>query len=363
MALRLIEVILPHNMKTTLEEALSDEKLPILNIWIQPLFGIWEKPVRGIWEKSFSENLLMIKILLPAEDAEGVLDFLAERFSDEDHFRIVLLPVVASLPRYNSEVEAIPIVSDTEAYEDQIEKPSKSKHKRISREELYEEVNKTTDISWIFLFMVILSSIVAAVGVMQDNVAVIIGAMVIAPLLGPNVALSLASLLGDWDLGRRALEAIILGIVTAIVVSFFLGFVLPVNPDSSEIASRTSVGLGDVALALAAGCAGALAFTTGVSATLIGVMVAVALLPPLVTSGLLMGSGHESLATGAVLLFTANLICVNLAGVITFFAQGIGPAGWLNAKKAKKSTWAAILIWLLMLTVLVTIIISQEGWG
>jgi hypothetical protein len=94
------------------------------------------------------------------------------------------------------------------------------------------------------------------------------------------------------------------------------------------------VGLGDIAVALASGCAGALAFTTGVSATLIGVMVAVALLPPLVTFGLLLGGGNLDLATGALSLFLMNLICVNLAGVATFLVQGIRPASWWEKDQA-----------------------------
>ena len=98
------------------------------------------------------------------------------------------------------------------------------------------------------------------------------------------------------------------------VLSVIIGVLLQVNPASPEMASRNAVGMGDIVVALASGCAGALAFTTGVSATLIGVMVAVALLPPLVTFGLLLGGGHPAPAMGALSLFLVNLICVNLAG-------------------------------------------------
>jgi len=183
---------------------------------------------------------------------------------------------------------------------------------------------------------------------------------VIAPLLGPNVSFSLATILGDGNLARRALKANLVGIVTAIAISYLLGSVLSVDPATPEIASRTVVGLGEIALALASGSAGALAFTTGVSATLIGVMVAVALLPPLVTFGLLMGSGHESLAWGAILLFVANFISVNLSGVATFLAQGIRPLGWLEAKRAKRTSIVAIALWVLMLAVLVAIILRSQ---
>ncbi|WP_316967012.1 DUF389 domain-containing protein [Candidatus Methanocrinis natronophilus] len=138
--------------------------------------------------------------------------------------------------------------------------------------------------------------------------------------------------------------------------SYDLGSFLQVDPGGSEIASRTVVGLGDVALA--SGSAGALAFTTGVSATLIGVMVAVALLPPLVAFGLLMGSGNESLAWGAMLLFVANFIAINLSGVATFLAQGIRPQRWSQAKRAKRASIAAMVLWILMLAHLVYIILG-----
>ena len=88
---------------------------------------------------------------------------------------------------------------------------------------------------------------------------------------------------------------------------------------------------------IASGSAGALALTTGVSATLIGAMMAVALLPPLVTFGLLLGGAHPALAMGALSLFLMNLICVNLAGMTTFLVQGIHPATWWEKDRAAKS--------------------------
>ena len=136
-----------------------------------------------------------------------------------------------------------------------------------------------------------------------------------------------------------------------------IGVLVHVNPASPEVASRNAVGLGDIAVALASGSAGALAFTTGVSATLIGVMVAVALLPPLVTFGLLLGGGQPVLAMGALSLFLMNLICVNLAGVMTFLAQGIRPAIWWEKDRAAKATRVAIGLWAALLAALVGMIL------
>ncbi len=136
------------------------------------------------------------------------------------------------------------------------------------------------------------------------------------------------------------------------VLSVIIGVLLQINPASPEIASRDGMGMGDIVVALASGAAGALAFTTGVSATLIGVMVAVALLPPLVAFGLLLGGRHPTLAMGALSLFLMNLICVNLSGVATFLVQGIRPATWWEQGRAVKATRIAIVLWVVLLAAL-----------
>lgn len=205
--------------------------------------------------------------------------------------------------------------------------------------------------------MVVLSTIVAAVGLYYNSVAIIIGAMVIAPLLGPNMALALATTLGDLTLLRHAALTILVGTVTTMVLAVIFGMLLQADPTAPEMESRNGVGLGDIAVALASGAAGALAFTTGVSAALIGVMVAVALLPPLVAFGLLLGGGHAALAMGALSLFLMNLICVNLAGVTTFLIQGIRPTTWWEKDRAVKSTRIAIVLWTFLLAALAGMIL------
>ena len=199
--------------------------------------------------------------------------------------------------------------------------------------------------TWIYLITVALATVVAAIGLIRSDVAVVIGAMVIAPLLGPNIGLSFGATLGDLALIRRSLLALGLGIVVALALAAGIGFALHVDPSLPGMAARTQVGLGDVALALVAGVAGALAFTTGVSAALIGVMVAVALLPPLVTLGLLLGGGHPLAAAGAGILVLVNIAAINLASVVTFVAQGIRPRSWWEADRAKRARRIAIALW------------------
>jgi uncharacterized hydrophobic protein (TIGR00341 family) len=154
----------------------------------------------------------------------------------------------------------------------------------------------------------------------------------------------------------------VLGIIAALILAVFLGAILKIDPTAPSFISGSQVSLGDVLLALAAGSAAALSFTTGVLSALIGVMVAVALLPPLVMLGMLVGVGRWDMALGSLLLVLTNLICINLAGVITFLARGIRPLTWWEEKRAKKATRKAIAIWtLLLLLLVVVILLSQRG--
>jgi uncharacterized hydrophobic protein (TIGR00341 family) len=148
---------------------------------------------------------------------------------------------------------------------------------------------------------------------------------------------------------------------TALVLSLLLGFVVHVDPEVPELMSRARVDFADVALAAAAGSPGCLAYTSGLPTAIVGVMVAVALLPPLVATGLLAGAGYPSLALGALMLLITNVTCVNLAGVVTFLAQKVRPRTWWESERAKKATRLAITSWLAMLAVLLFVILF--AWG
>jgi uncharacterized hydrophobic protein (TIGR00341 family) len=324
MALRLIEMVLPEQDGMEIRALLKEHKT------------LDYRQIR------LPDGDVLVRILLDAEQSEAVLDLLGERYAGKEGNRVVILAVEATLPRAEPEPEPEP----------EQPAPQEKPPERISREELYEDIKDAAQCSRVYLTMVVLSTIVAAVGLYYNSVAIIIGAMVIAPLLGPNMALALATTLGDLTLLRRAFLTALAGIAVAMVLSMIIGLLLQVDPATPEIASRDGVGLGDLVVALASGAAGALAFTTGVSAILIGVMVAVALLPPLVAFGLLLGSGHAVLAMGALSLFLMNLICVNLAGVTTFLVQGIRPATWWEKDRASKATRIAIALWLAVLAAL-----------
>ncbi|MGR9107968.1 MAG: TIGR00341 family protein, partial [Gammaproteobacteria bacterium] len=330
MTLRLIEMVLPERSGEEVRELLAEQPLLELRLVNLP------------------EDEILVRILLEGEQSEAVLDLLEKKYSGQKGYRVVVLPVEATLPRAEPEE---PVATPEKP------PPEEKPPERIGREELYEDIKNGARCSRVYLSMAALSTVVAAVGLQHNSVAIIIGAMVIAPLLGPNVALSLGTTLGDLSLLRHALFTVMAGVAAVMALSTVIGVLVPVEPVVSEIASRTRVGLGDIAVALASGCAGVLAFTTGGSATLIGVMVAVALLPPLVTFGLLMGGGHWAPAVGALSLFLVNLICVNLSGVTTFLMQGMRPASWWEKDRALKATRIAIGLWVVLLAGLVGMIL------
>jgi uncharacterized hydrophobic protein (TIGR00341 family) len=308
---------------------------------------------------SGAENRIILQLLVRAEDSETIMDKFESAFSGIQGFRLVLIPVDVALPRPQNEKDT---PSPSQVPNDNGETKEKELQ-RISREELYNDINETLGLNRVFFALTILSSIVAAVGLLRNDVAIIIGAMVIAPLLGPNVAMALATTLGDLGLLRRAIITNLGGVGLVLLFSVLLGIILKIDPTIPAIAVRTNLGFSDLTLALAAGSAGTFAFTRGLAGAVIGVMVAVALMPPLVTLGMLLGSGQFALAFGAFLLVMANVICINLAGVATFLVQGVHPRTWWEKDRAKKSTRTAIITLCILLLVLAAVLYTTHLTG
>lgn len=289
----------------------------------------------------------VVRVVIPMDETEALTDELTDRFGKSDRYGVLIMSVEAMLP-----VPEEPDEQPEEADEEEDKLPAN----RVSREELYEDVSTAAQLSPVYLATVGLSTVVAAAGLMRGDVAVIIGAMVIAPLLGPTVAFALGLTLGDLSLSRLAAKTSAAAVAVAFALSVATGMFLPVDPEVGELAARTQVGLGDVAIAMAAGSAGSLAYTTGLPTAIIGVMVAVALLPPLVAAGLLLGAGHPELAAGSAVLTMVNFTCISLAAVATFLVRRVRPRTWWETEKAKRATRLAVLSWLFLLAVLVTLI-------
>lgn len=289
----------------------------------------------GVVEK---DGMQQMRMLVSDDKLQLVLDALQKLLAVQPTAHIVALPVDMSLPKPEEEERK----QEDAAIE--------------AREALYEEAEKGVRLDLDFVVLVVLSSLVAAIGLITNNVAVVIGAMVIAPLLGPNLALSLGTALGDLSLIRKSVQTLAAGILLAVAVSAGLGVFWSFDFKNHELMLRTVVGIDSIVLALASGAAAALSLTTGLSRMLVGVMVAVALLPPTVALGLMLGSGNMALAASAGLLLLVNIVCVNLASKIVFDIKGIRPLGLREKKKAKRAKVIYILGWLVTLFLLITLI-------
>ncbi len=321
--MRLVEVIAsPENL----------EKLPAI---------VSELDIKDFWPAGGKLDLAVYRILVEQEKSQQLLDALQGILGPDG--KIVLITPEAVLPHPEPSPEQTKSSSQT------------------TREELYEEVEKGARLTSNFMLLVALSTFVASIGMIKDNIAVVIGAMVIAPLLGPNIALALSTALGDTKLLWSAAKANFAGLGLAIAIAFVEGLLWPVSLASPELLARTDVGLDSIALALASGAAASLSLTTGLSSVLVGVMVAVALLPPAATLGLMLGSGQNELALGAGLLLAVNIVCVNLSAKLVFLVKGIKPRTWLTSEKARESSTVYLLIWLVSLAILTAIIVITRG--
>lgn len=224
------------------------------------------------------------------------------------------------------------------------------------REQLYQTIEQNARLNINYLVLVALSTIVATIGMVEDNVAIIIGGMVIAPLLGPNLALGLATALADLKLMKQSLIAGVAGVGLAVGLAMMIAWLVPIDITVNELASRTRVEMPAVVLALASGAAAALSVTTGIASVLVGVMVAVALLPPAAVFGIMLALGHFDLALGAGLLLAVNIVSVNLASKVVFFFKGIRPRKDEDQQNARRSLMVYFVIWGVTLALLVTAI-------
>ena len=281
-----------------------------------------------------------VRMLVADEARQTVLDALQNLLGASENARIIIQPVEAVLPR------PAPKTEDAD-----------SNGGGATREELYNAIEKDARLDRNFLILVFLSTVVAAIGLLENNVAVIVGAMVIAPLLGPNIALAFAATLGDRDLLLESLKTNLAGVALALVVSFLIGRFWQIDVPGTEILSRTTVGLDGIVLALASGAAAVLSLTSGIASALVGVMVAVALLPPTAALGMMLASGQPVLATGAALLLAANVVCVNLSANLVFLIKGVRPRTWLEKRKARQSAVWIVLFWLIALGVLLAAVV------
>lgn len=210
-----------------------------------------------------------------------------------------------------------------------------------------------------FALMLILSVGIASLGLSEDSTATIIGAMIIAPLGQPIIALGGAIALG-WRIQTfRMLGVIFLGVIGSLFVAYLISLTLPNLTPSQQILIRTSPDLRDLGIALMAGAAGAYGYyRSEYSTVLSGFAIAVALVPPLSVCGLMLEQKHFILASGSMLLFITNLIGVTISALLVFFLLGL--------KRQRNRRWfytGSIVIMLVGITILFPLALNYDKFS
>jgi len=309
-------------------------------------------------ETSGREYAAVATFPLPAGAVEPVLERLRAAGLERDAFTVVVAAETVVSDRFDELVER---------YE--TEEPDGD---RIAREEL---VARAHDLApeLRFVGLTTLSAVVATAGLLLNSAAVVVGSMVIAPLVGPAMATGVGTVVDEEELFRRgvALQAGG-GLLTVLSATLFaallnVGGVVPMDATAvlavPEVAERLAPDVLSLAVALAAGAAGALSLAGGVSTALVGVMIAAALVPPTAVVGIGIAWGRPEAVFGSAVLVLVNFLSVNLAVLAVLRLAGYGPSGWFReavATRAVRRRAAALLVGVLVLS---AVLVGITGAG
>lgn len=219
--------------------------------------------------------------------------------------------------------------------------------------DLFRSLRKDSEIHASYLVLMVLSTMLAAIGLYQSSTAVVIGAMLLAPLMAPIVSLAMGLLRHDTKLAASSLLTIFVGIIIALLAAMLISLLFPHNPVTPEMQARINPSLLDIGVAIVAGIAGAYTKSNrDILGSLAGVSIAVALVPPLAVAGIGLGMGDFEFFYLAFLLFFTNLVGITLAATLTFRILGFSPA--IRNKKG------VVIVALLLLVISIPLYFSYQ---
>lgn len=238
--------------------------------------------------------------------------------------------------------------------------------KEKEREDLgvYQVLSEGARPSIEYYLLTVLSCLIATAGLLQGSPAVIIGAMIVAPLMTPILAFSLGVIWGDVGLIRTALGSLLKGTILAVGISAGLSSLIPIAGYTGEILARTTPNLFDIIVAIASGLVGAYGNANRkISNTLVGIAIAVALMPPLCTVGIGVGRLDAAVASGAAVLFLINLVSISLAGALVFWIMKIHPSRADRARIKKRALYQIVLSVLILAAIAAPVgVYMREGY-
>lgn len=222
------------------------------------------------------------------------------------------------------------------------------KSKRVGedqRQQLQIELLEESLINVTYLILITGSCAIATFGLIANSTAVIIGAMIIAPLMLPIRSLAFGAMEGNVLLFRKGFTSVAMGTLLAVVLAWILGVIVGIPSFGSEVLSRSQPTLLDLGIAVAAGgISGYAKVQPKVSGSLAGTAIAVALMPPVCVIGLGLSQADWSLSLGAALLYLTNLLGITLSCMLTFLLNGYTPL-----REARKALlWAVALTSILL---------------
>lgn len=203
------------------------------------------------------------------------------------------------------------------------------------RAEIYQDASEGRQFDAIYFIMLVLACLIALLGLLLNSPAVIIGAMLISPLMGPILSCGLALTVADWALGKKAARNVAFSVAETILIATLATFLSPLKDATPEILARTNPNLMDLLIAFFSGAAGTLALCSRKSALMIlpGVAIATAVMPPLATAGYGLSTGQWGIAGGAFMLFFTNLTAIIISADIVFLLVGFRPERLANPQE------------------------------
>ena len=297
-------------------------------------------------ETSSREFTGVVSFPVPTSAVEPVLDRLHEVGIDEDAYTVVLDAETVISRRFDQ-------LEDRYAAEDS--------ESRISREELRTRADDLMSGPRTYAVLTVVSAVIATAGLLLDSPAVVVGSMVIAPLIGPAMAASVGTVLDDPELFVRGVKLQIVGLVLAIGSAAAFALVLrgtlliPPGIEVTEIPQvreRLAPDVLSLAVALGAGVAGVVSLATGVSSAIVGVMIAVALIPPAATVGIGIAWGLPTASLGSGVLLLVNVLSINLAALVVLWYAGYRPTEWFKLGETRRAFAKRIVVLAVAIAVL-----------
>jgi uncharacterized hydrophobic protein (TIGR00341 family) len=320
---RLVQVTVPRGKREAVFEALDEVGIDYV----------------ATDETSGREYTAIVHFPIPTEGVSDALDAIRSVGLSEDSYTVI--------------VDAETVISRKfDKLRDEYEN-DKANDDRIAREELVARAEELAPARGTYIVLSLVSTIVAAAGLLLNSPATVVGSMVIAPLLGPAMSASVGTVVDDQDLFRRGVRlqflGIVLSVVGAAVFAFFLRelHVVPPGLDVltlSEVRERLRPDFLSLVVALGAGIAGVFSLMTGVSSALVGVAIAVALIPPAASVGIGIAWGIPSLAIGSGVLVLVNTLSINLAALLVLWYSGYRPERFLYVPKVRSALLKRVAI-------------------